>query len=181
MPSANCYNTLTNENKQTKKQEKQPKNQQKQSTTRLYHSSICKSIQPPSHSLLPEQKPYTELFNVRLSCRLSAKSSTNSLNFCESPKSCTLNIGDYQSLVLRSVRITILLNHDNAGHRANDFNVPGNRETPISGITDIAYRGNSFRTQLRHYEALDMVQEEQPNKFILLENARCSLMVTVFI
>ena len=81
MPSANCYNTLTNENKQTKKQEKQPKNQQKQSTTRLYHSSICKSVQPPSHSLLPEQKPYNELFNVKLSCRLSAKSSTNSLNF----------------------------------------------------------------------------------------------------
>ena len=80
MPSENCYNTLTNENKQTKKQEKQPKNQQKQSTTRLYHS-ICKSVQPPSHSLLPEQKPYNELFNVKLSCRLSAKSSTNSLNF----------------------------------------------------------------------------------------------------
>ena len=166
MPSANCYNTLTNENKQTKKQEKQPKNQQKQSTSRLYHSSICKSIQPPSHSLLPEQKPYTELFNVRLSCRLSAKSSTNSLNFCESPKSCTLNIGDYQSLVLRSVRITILLNHDNAGHRANDF-----KTSPPTSLEIVKPRYLALRYRISW--KFDMVQEEQPNKFILQENARC--------
>ena len=66
MPSANCYNTLTNENKQTKKQEKQPKNQQKQSTTRLYHSSICKSIQPPSHSLLPEQKSLYQVIQCEI-------------------------------------------------------------------------------------------------------------------
>lgn len=67
-------------------------------------------------------------------------------------KTNTSDIGDYQSLVLRSVRIAILLNHD-----------------------------NSFWTQLRLYEALDMVQEEQPKKFILPENANCSLMVAVFI
>lgn len=67
----------------------------------------------------------------------------------EARKTNTSDIGDYQSLVLRSVRITILLNHD-----------------------------NSFWTQLRLY---DMVQEEQPKKFILPENANCSLMVAVFI
>ena len=70
----------------------------------------------------------------------------------EARKTNTSDIGDYQSLVLRSVRITILLNHD-----------------------------NSSWTQLRLYEALDMVQEEQPKKFILPENANCSLMVAVFI
>lgn len=70
----------------------------------------------------------------------------------EARKTNTSDIGDYQSLVLRSVRITILLNHD-----------------------------NSFCTQLRLYEALDMVQEEQPKRFILPENANCSLMVAVFI
>ena len=70
----------------------------------------------------------------------------------EARKTNTSDIGDYQSLVLRSVRITILLNHD-----------------------------NSFCTQLRLYEALDMVQEEQPKKFILPENANCSLMLAVFI
>ena len=70
----------------------------------------------------------------------------------EARKTNTSDIGDYQSLVLRSVRITILLNHD-----------------------------NSFWTQLRLYEALDMVQEEQPKKFILPENANCSLMLAVFI
>ena len=61
----------------------------------------------------------------------------------EARKTNTLDIGDYQSLVLRSVRITILLNHD-----------------------------NSFWTQLRLYEALDMVQEEQPKKFILYLGTR---------
>ena len=70
----------------------------------------------------------------------------------EARKTNTSDIGDYQSLVLRSVRITILLNHD-----------------------------NSFWTQLRLYEALDMVQEEQPKKSILPENANCSLMVAIFV
>ena len=63
----------------------------------------------------------------------------------EARKTNTSDIGDYQSLVLRSVRITILLNHD-----------------------------NSFWTQLRLYEALDMVQEEQPKKlfFRKMQTAR---------
>ena len=63
----------------------------------------------------------------------------------EARKTNTSDIGDYQSLVLRSVRITILLNHD-----------------------------NSFCTQLRLYEALDMVQEEQPKNlfFRKMQTAR---------
>ena len=42
-------------------------------------------------------------------------------DFCESPKSGTSDIGDYQSLVLRFVKITMLLNHGNVGDRPNSL------------------------------------------------------------
>ena len=84
----------------------------------------------------------------------------------EARKTNTSDIGDYQSLVLRSVRITILLNHDNVGHRANDF-----KTSPPTSLEIVKPRYLALRYRISW--KFDMVQEERPNKFILQENARC--------
>ena len=79
---------------------------------------------------------------MRLICTLRSKSLDLTRDFCESPKSGTSDIGDYQSLVLRFVRIIMLLNHGNVGDRPNSLKkiascVLGNR-----GMTDIGDKRN---------------------------------------
>ena len=70
---------------------------------------------------------------MRLSCTLRSKSLDLFRDFCESPKSGTSDIGDYQSLVLRFVKITMLLNHGNVGDRPNSL-----KKSPRASLAIVA-------------------------------------------
>ena len=88
-----------------------------------YHrrSGFLANCNAPSSNISMYMRELEELFHVRLSCKLNTKLSTYSLTFGN-----PLNVVRPDpileiSLVLRSVRITMLLNHGNVGHRPNCF------------------------------------------------------------
>ena len=135
-------------NKQTSKKKTETKNQKKKTKTKtekklnkinqITACTIVVSVKTLRHARTHYYEKWeTELLNMRLSCTLRSKSLDLIRDFCESPKSGTSDIGDYQSLVLRFVKITMLLNHGNVGDRPNSLKkiascVLGNR-----GMTDI--------------------------------------------
>ena len=87
----------------------------------LYHrrSGFLAHCNAPSSNISMYMRKLEELFRVRLSCKLNTKSSTYSLTFGN-----PLNVVRPDpileiSLVLLYVRITMLLNHGNVGHRPN--------------------------------------------------------------
>ena len=196
-----------------KKPEKKTKTKTEKKLTKINQITACTivvSVKTLRHARTHHYEKWeTELLNMRLSCTLRSKSLDLTRDFCESPKSGTSDIGDYQSLVLRFVKITMLLNHGNVGDRPNSlkkspraslaivaWRISGIRQTSArmpensassttSTWNDIHYASicwvNSFRTRLRLYEALNMAQERASKKCILLENAHCSLVVAVFI
>ena len=207
-------------NKQAKKTKTETKNQKKKTKTKtekkltkinqITACTIVGSVKTLRHARTHHYEKWeTELLNMRLSCTLRSKSLDLIRDFCESPKSGTSDIGDYQSLVLRFVKITMLLNHGNVGDRPNSlkkspraslaivaWRISGIRQTSArmpensassttSTWNDIHYASicwvNCFRTRLRLYEALNMAQERASKKCILLENSHCSLVVAVFI
>ena len=68
----------TNKQRNKKNNRKTSRNNQPAACTTVVS---VKAFSHPRTHYYQNRNPYTKLFNVRLSCRLSAKSSTNSLNF----------------------------------------------------------------------------------------------------
>ena len=211
---AKNFKILLEKKTETKNQKKKTKTKTEKKLTKINQITACTivgSVKTLRHARTHHYEKWeTELLNMRLICTLRSKSLDLTRDFCESPKSGTSDIGDYQSLVLRFVKITMLLNHGNVGDRPNSlkkspraslaivaWRISGIRQTSAilihensassttSTWNDIHYASicwvNSFRTRLRLYEALNMAQERASKKCILLENAHCSLVVAVFI
>ena len=137
---------LEKKNKQTSKKKNRNKKPEKKTKTekkltkinQITACTIVVSVKTLRHARTHHYEKWeTELLNMRLSCTLRSKSLDLTRDFCESPKSGTSDIGDYQSLVLRFVKITMLLNQGNVGDWPNSLKkiascVLGNR-----GMTDI--------------------------------------------
>ena len=129
---------------ETKNQKKKQKQKQKKKLTKINQITACTivvSVKTLRHARTHHYEKWeTELLNMRLSCTLRSKSLDLTRDFCESPKSGTSDIGDYQSLVLRFVKITMLLNHGNVGDRPNSL-----KKSPRASLAIVAWRISGIR------------------------------------